>query len=78
MKKILFTGGSGRFAKVFKKFHHNKFIIDYPTKKKFNIEKLENVINYLRKSKPKYLIHCAALSRPMNIHENKYYKKYFN
>ena len=69
MKKILFTGGSGRFAKVFKKFQHNKFEIDYPTKKKFNIEKLENVINYLRKSKPKYLIHCAALSRPMNIHE---------
>ena len=33
MKKILFTGGSGRFAKVFKQFHHNKFIIDYPTKK---------------------------------------------
>ena len=23
MKKILFTGGSGRFAKVFKKFEHN-------------------------------------------------------
>ena len=68
MKKILFTGGSGRFAKVFRQFNH-KYKIDYPTKKKFNIEKLDSITNYLRKSKPKYLIHCAALSRPMSIHE---------
>lgn len=68
MKKILFTGGSGRFGKVFRQFKH-KFQIDYPSRKKFNIEKLNSVINYLNKSKPKYLIHCAALSRPMSIHE---------
>ena len=37
MKKILFTGGSGRFAKVFKKFQHNKFEIDYPTKKNLTL-----------------------------------------
>ena len=68
MKKILFTGGSGRFGKVFRQFKH-KFKIDYPTKKNFDIEKLDSVMNYLSKSKPKYLIHCAALSRPMSIHE---------
>ena len=34
MKKILFTGGSGRFAKVFKQLQH-KFEIDYPAKKKY-------------------------------------------
>ena len=68
MKKILFTGGTGRFGKVFRQFKH-KFQIDYPSRKKFNIEKLNSVINYLNKSKPKYLIHCAALSRPMSIHE---------
>ena len=32
MKKILFTGGSGRFAKIFK-LKINNFTIDYPTKK---------------------------------------------
>jgi len=68
MKKILFTGGTGRFGKVFRQFKH-KFQIDYPSRKKFNIEKLSSVLNYLNKSKPKYLIHCAALSRPMSIHE---------
>ena len=24
---------------------------------------------YIKKNKPDYLIHCAGLSRPMNIHE---------
>ena len=68
MKKILFTGGSGRFAKVFRKLRHN-YLIDYPTKKKFNIKKLNNITNYLNKTRPNYVIHCAALSRPMIIHE---------
>ena len=52
MKKILFTGGSGRFGKVFRQFKH-KFKIDYPTKKNFDIEKLDSVMNYLSKSKHK-------------------------
>ena len=68
MKKILFTGGSGRFAKVFK-LVKNKYQIEYPSKKKFNIESFNSVLKYLKKSKPDYLIHCAALSRPMKIHE---------
>ena len=68
MKKILFTGGSGRFAKVFK-LVKNKYQIEYPSKKKFNIESFNSVLRYLKKSKPDYLIHCAALSRPMKIHE---------
>ena len=68
MKKILFTGGSGRFAKVFR-LVINKYRIEYPSKKKFNIESFNSVLRYLKKSKPDYLIHCAALSRPMKIHE---------
>lgn len=68
MKKIIFTGGSGRFAKTFKNINH-KFQIEYPSKKNFNIENFNNIIRYLKKTKPSYLIHCAALSRPMKIHE---------
>ena len=68
MKKILFTGGSGRFAKIFK-LKKNNFSIDYPKKKKFNIESLGSMQKYIKKNKPDYLIHCAGLSRPMNIHE---------
>ncbi len=68
MKKILFTGGSGRFAKTFK-LKKNNFSIDYPKRKKFNIESLSSMEKYIKKNKPDYLIHCAGLSRPMNVHE---------
>jgi len=68
MKRILFTGGSGRFAKVFKSIKHN-YKIDYPSKKKLDIENFQSILRYLSKNKPDYLIHCAGLSRPMNVHE---------
>lgn len=68
MKKIVFTGGSGRFAKEFKKIE-NKFKIYFPDKKKLNIENLNSIKKFLKKVKPNYFIHCAALSRPMSIHE---------
>jgi dTDP-4-dehydrorhamnose reductase len=68
MKKIVFTGGSGRFAEVFRLVKH-KYQILYPSKTKLNIENFNSIIKYLTKNKPDYLIHCAALSRPMDIHE---------
>ena len=69
MKKILFTGGTGRFANVFKLIK-NKYNIEYPSKAKLNIEKFDSINNYLKKNKPNYLIHCAGLSRPMKIHDD--------
>jgi len=68
MKKIVFTGGSGRFSEVFKRVKH-KFNILYPSKKQLNIESYAKIVEYFEKSKLNYLIHCAALSRPMKIHE---------
>ena len=69
MKKIVFTGGTGRFANVFKLIK-NKYNIEYPSKAKLNIEKFDSINNYLKKNKPNYLIHCAGLSRPMKIHDD--------
>ena len=69
MKKIVFTGGTGRFAKIFKLVKH-KYQIKYPTKTELNIENFNSIKKYLAKFKPDYLIHCAGLSRPMEIHEN--------
>ena len=68
MKKIIFTGGTGRFASVFRKFKSN-YKIYYPSKKILNINNFVSIKKYLNKIKPHYLIHCAALSRPMSIHE---------
>ncbi len=50
MKKIVFTGGSGRFATVFKKIKH-KYKIEYPSKKQLNIENFYSVLKYLEKKK---------------------------
>ena len=68
-KRIIVTGGDGRFGKVLKKTK-NKLDILYPGKNQLNILSLVSLNKYIKKYKPKYLIHCAGLSRPMNIHNN--------
>ena len=68
LKKIVITGGNGRFAQILKK-DNNKLDILYPGKKELNILSINSINKYLKKNKPKYLIHAAALSRPMSIHE---------
>ena len=67
-KKIIFSGGSGRFGKIFQEISHN-YKIYYPSKKILDITSLKKVNSYIKKIKPNYFIHCAALSRPMNIHD---------
>ena len=67
-QKIVVTGGSGRFGTELKKVK-NKYNLLFPNKKKLNILDLKSIIKYLKKQKPKYLIHLAGLSRPMQIHE---------
>ena len=67
-KKIVVTGGSGRFGQCLKNFKSN-YIMLFPTKKELNILNFKNIEKYLRKKKPNILIHLAGLSRPMKIHE---------
>ena len=68
MKKILVTGGEGRFALELKKtIHKNKFI--FLNKKELDILKYNSIVKILKKYKPKILLHLAGLSRPMKIHE---------
>ena len=66
-KRIVFSGGNGRFGKNFKQ-NKNKYKIFFPTKSELDITKINTIKSYLKKIKPKYFIHCAALSRPMKIH----------
>ena len=66
--KIVVTGGSGRFGLELRKIKSNlKFI--FPKKIQLNILNINSIKRYLKKIRPKYLIHLAGLSRPMNIHE---------
>ncbi|MDP6440570.1 MAG: sugar nucleotide-binding protein, partial [Pelagibacteraceae bacterium] len=66
--RIVVTGGTGRFGSELKKIK-NKYKLLFPTKQKLNILKLKTIDNYLKKRRPKYLLHLAGLSRPMKIHE---------
>ena len=66
--KILVTGGDGRFAKILK---HNQSGLNlyFASKKECNILDEGSILRTIKKIKPKIILHTAALSRPMNIHE---------
>ena len=67
-KKIIFTGGDGRFDRILKK-NNKKLNLFFASKKQCNILNLNSITRIVKKIKPKILIHCAGLSRPMNIHD---------
>ena len=66
-KKIIITGGSGRFGEYLKKIKspHKLF---FPNKKELNILKPKSIESYLKTKKANIVIHLAGLSRPMDIH----------
>lgn len=68
-KKIVFTGGNGRFGQVLQKANLNNYKVFFPKKTQLDITNYNSVKKYIKKIKPKILVHMAALSRPMNIHD---------
>ena len=68
-KRILVTGGTGRFGTVFKKLKTNYEIL-FPNKKTLDVTKFRNIQKYIKIKKPNFVIHLAGLSRPMNIHDH--------
>ena len=67
-KKILVTGGDGKFAKVLK-VKNKKLNLFFTSKKNCNILNINSITKIVKKNKPKIILHCAGLSRPMDIHE---------
>ena len=72
-KKILVTGGTGRFGTVLKKLKTNYEIL-FQNKKNLDITKFENIQKYIKFKKPNFVIHLAGLSRPMSIHDRQIQK----
>ena len=66
-KRIVVTGGTGRFGHELKKIKNN-YKLFFPKKSELNILKIKSISSYLKRKKPKYLIHLAGLSRPMDMH----------
>ncbi len=67
-KKIVISGGSGRFGSYLKKIN-TKHKLFFPSKKQLNILSKNSIYSYLKKYKPQIFIHLAGLSRPMKIHD---------
>ena len=67
-KKILVTGGDGRFSKILKKNNTTLNLI-FKNKQECNILDLNSIIKCIKLTKPEIIFHCAGLCRPMNIHE---------
>src|SRR6056300_210515 len=65
---ILVTGGDGRFAKILRK-KNILLNLFFAYKKDCNILELNSLRKIIKKIRPKAIIHCAGLSRPMKIHE---------
>ena len=69
-KKIIVTGGQGRFAKELKKLK-TKYRFIFKSKRQLNILSNKSILDNIKKVKPKYVLHLAGLSRPMAIHDKK-------
>ncbi len=67
-KKILVTGGSGRFAKILKE-NNKKLNLIFASKKECDILDIKSILKIFKKIKPNIIFHCAGLSRPMQTHE---------
>ena len=70
IKKIIVTGSDGRFAKELKKIK-NKYKFFFRNKKQLNILSIKSIQRNIKKFKPDCVLHLAALSRPMSIHDEK-------
>ena len=68
LKKIIVTGGNGRFAQELKKIKSRyKFI--FRNKKQLNILSITSIKKNLKYFKPDCILHLEGLSRPMSIHD---------
>jgi len=66
MNKLVVTGGSGRFGKILQKMGYK---YKFPGRSELNILSRNSIEKYLKKIKPKALLHLAGLSRPLSVHE---------
>ena len=69
LKKIIVTGGDGRFAKELKKIN-SKYKFIFRSKKQLNILSIASIKKNFETFKPHYILHLAGLSRPMSIHDD--------
>ena len=68
-KKILISGGTGKFAEQLVIHGSENFDISAPARKNMNISSPRDIYSNIVKFNPDYFIHAAAMTRPMKNHE---------
>ena len=72
-KRILVTGGSGRFGSILKGLKTNYEML-FPSKTTLDITNFRSIQKYIKLRKPNFVIPLAGLSRPMKIHDHQIQK----
>lgn len=70
IKKIVVTGGDGRFAQELRKIK-SKYKFFFRNRRQLNILSPRSIKKNFTIFKPDCVVHLAGLSRPMSIHEKK-------
>ena len=68
-KKILISGGGGKFARELIIHGSGMFDISSPNKRAMNINNPRQIYSNIVRFNPDYFIHAAAMTRPMKNHE---------
>ena len=69
LKKIIVTGGEGRFAQELKKIN-SRYNFIFRNKKQLNVLSIKSIEKNFNTLKPDCILHLAGLSRPMSIHDD--------
>ena len=67
-RRILISGGEGNLNKQLRE-HNNKDMLYIPTQLEMDITKVSDIEDVIKDFSPTHLIHTAAITRPMSIHE---------
>ena len=68
-KKILISGGAGKFARELIIHGSGMFDISSPNRAEMNVTNPRQIYSHITRFNPDYFIHAAAMTRPMKNHE---------
>ncbi len=68
MRKLLISGGNGKFAQEVIKQNEDFYIIA-PSRQEMDITKYQEIDRYISEHSPDIFLHAAAYTRPMNKHQ---------
>ncbi len=62
LKKMLITGASGFLGSCVAQYYKDKYEVLTPSHSEMDIADESSVMQYFKKTRPDFVIHCAAIS----------------